>query len=86
MWLLVYDRFAVTIHVSFVNTQKLIYTNILHVFCLIKQQTRLNVVVSLNCYMVRTIYAVNHILDYNTMSATASSLLFSDIINRLYDT
>ena len=43
MWLLVYDRFVVTLHVSFVNTQKLIYTTTLHVFCLIKQQTRLSV-------------------------------------------
>jgi hypothetical protein len=86
MWFLVYDRFDVTIHVSFVNTQTLIYTNTLHVFCLIKQQTRLNVAVSLNCYKVRMIYVVNHILDYNTVSAIASSSLFSDIINRLYDT
>jgi hypothetical protein len=38
-----------------------------------------------NCYVVLTIYAVNHILNYDTMTAIASSSLFSDIINRLYD-
>jgi len=39
-----------------------------------------------NRYVLRTIHAVNYILDYDILTTFASSSLISDITNGLYDT